>query len=40
MSPILKEEDIDLTSVPLSPESLKAADCTVIVTDHAAIDYE
>lgn len=37
--PILKEEDIDLKSVPLSPESLKAADCTVIVTDHAAIDY-
>jgi len=37
--PVLKEEDIDLKSVPLTPESLKAADCTVIVTDHAAIDY-
>jgi UDP-N-acetyl-D-glucosamine dehydrogenase len=37
--PVLKEEDIDLTSVPLTPESLRAADCTVIVTDHAAIDY-
>jgi UDP-N-acetyl-D-glucosamine dehydrogenase len=37
--PVLKEEDIDLTSVPLTPASLRAADCTVIVTDHAAIDY-
>ena len=37
--PILKEEDIDLKSVPLTPESLQSADCTVIVTDHAAIDY-
>ena len=37
--PILKEEDIDLKSIPLTPESLKSADCTVIVTDHAAIDY-
>jgi UDP-N-acetyl-D-glucosamine dehydrogenase len=37
--PVLKDEDIDLTSVPLTPESLRAADCTVIVTDHAAIDY-
>jgi len=37
--PILKEDDIDLKSVPLSPESLTTADCTVIVTDHGAIDY-
>jgi UDP-N-acetyl-D-glucosamine dehydrogenase len=37
--PTLKEDDIDLKSVPLSPESLRAADCAIIVTDHAAVDY-
>jgi len=29
----------DLASMPLTPESLAAADCTVILTDHRAIDY-
>jgi UDP-N-acetyl-D-glucosamine dehydrogenase len=37
--PTLKEDDIDLKSIPLSPESLKAADCVIVVTDHAAVDY-
>jgi UDP-N-acetyl-D-glucosamine dehydrogenase len=32
--------DRDLASVPITPESLAAADCVVIVTDHAAFDYE
>jgi len=37
--PILKEDDIDLKSVPLTPESLKTADCAIVVTDHTAVDY-
>jgi UDP-N-acetyl-D-glucosamine dehydrogenase len=30
----------DLHSVPLSAETLAAADCAVIVTDHRAFDYD
>ncbi len=37
--PTFKEDDIELKSVPLTPESLRAVDCAIIVTDHAAIDY-
>ena len=29
-----------LTSVPLTAETLKKADCVVVVTDHAAVDYQ
>ena len=29
-----------LSSVSLSDEQLKAADCVVIVTDHSGIDYQ
>ena len=36
---VLKEEGISLTSVPLTADTLKRADCVVIVTDHAAVDY-
>jgi UDP-N-acetyl-D-glucosamine dehydrogenase len=32
--------DRDLASVPITPESLGAADCVVIVTDHTAFDYD
>jgi UDP-N-acetyl-D-glucosamine dehydrogenase len=35
----LKDEDIDLASLPLSSETLAAADCVVIVTDHSDVDY-
>src|SRR5437773_9075490 len=38
--PVLKEDGIALSSVPLTAETLKQADCVVIVTDHAAIDYK
>ena len=38
--PSLDWEELRLASVPLSHESLAAADCVVIVTDHAAIDFE
>jgi UDP-N-acetyl-D-glucosamine dehydrogenase len=36
---ILQEEDIDLKSIPLTAESLRAADCAVVVTDHSTVDY-
>jgi UDP-N-acetyl-D-glucosamine dehydrogenase len=32
--------DRDLVSTPLNPESLAAADCVVVVTDHRVFDYE
>src|SRR5712691_5604886 len=38
--PILKEEGIALNSVQLTAETLQQADCVIIVTDHAAIDYK
>jgi len=37
--PRLKDEDIDLASLPLTSESLAAADCVIIVTDHSDVDY-
>ena len=36
----LKEDHITLSSVALTPETLKAADCVMIITDHSAIDYQ
>jgi len=30
---------IDLTSVPLTPDTINQADCVVIVTDHKVFDY-
>src|SRR6267142_91229 len=38
--PVLKEDNIGLSSVPLTAEMLRQADCVIIVTDHAAIDYK
>jgi UDP-N-acetyl-D-glucosamine dehydrogenase len=35
----VKDEDIDLASLPLTPETIAAADCVVIVTDHTQVDY-
>jgi UDP-N-acetyl-D-glucosamine dehydrogenase len=35
----LRDDGIDLASTPLTPETLAAADCVVIVTDHSAVDY-
>jgi UDP-N-acetyl-D-glucosamine dehydrogenase len=37
--PGVHEDGIDLRSVPLSPELVRAADCVVVVTDHSTIDY-
>lgn len=38
--PELQEGDHSLTSVPLTEANLKAADCVIIVTNHAALDYK
>ena len=38
--PVVKEDGIALNSVSLTAETLQQADCVIIVTDHAAIDYK
>ena len=35
----LRDEAIDLASVPLTSEQVAGADCVVIVTDHSNVDY-
>jgi len=35
----LHEDGVELTSVPLSAQTLRAVDCVVIVTDHSNVDY-
>jgi len=37
--PHLHEDGLDLRSTALTTETLKGADCVVIVTDHSAVDY-
>ncbi len=37
--PDMRDHDIDLTSVDLTPETLAQSDCVVIVTDHTNVDY-
>jgi UDP-N-acetyl-D-glucosamine dehydrogenase len=37
--PVLKDDDRELASVPLTDEALSGADAVVIVTDHTDIDY-
>jgi UDP-N-acetyl-D-glucosamine dehydrogenase len=37
--PEFTEDGLVMRSVPLTPQTLSAADCVVIVTDHSAIDY-
>lgn len=38
--PFLKINDIDLKSAKLTHDTLKGADCVVIITDHSNVDYE
>lgn len=38
--PRFREDGHDLASVPLTADTLAAADCVMIVTDHSAIDYD
>jgi UDP-N-acetyl-D-glucosamine dehydrogenase len=35
----LKDEDIELKSVPLTSDTVAAADCVIVVTDHSKVDY-
>jgi UDP-N-acetyl-D-glucosamine dehydrogenase len=35
----LHEDGVELTSVPLTAQTLRAVDCAVIVTDHSNVDY-
>jgi UDP-N-acetyl-D-glucosamine dehydrogenase len=35
----LKDENIELKSVPLTSDTLAAADCVIVVTDHSSVDY-
>jgi UDP-N-acetyl-D-glucosamine dehydrogenase len=35
----LHEDGVELISVPLSAQTLRAADCVVVVTDHTGVDY-
>ncbi len=37
--PKLKDDDLELKSVPLTPDVLCGADCVLIVTDHSDVDY-
>jgi UDP-N-acetyl-D-glucosamine dehydrogenase len=36
---VFREDDREYRSVPLTPATLEAADCVIVVTDHAAIDF-
>jgi UDP-N-acetyl-D-glucosamine dehydrogenase len=38
--PQKRDYAFDLDSIALTPESLEQADCVVVVTDHAAIDWD
>jgi UDP-N-acetyl-D-glucosamine dehydrogenase len=37
--PVFAEDGHEFRSVPLDPQTVAAADCIMVVTDHAAIDY-
>jgi UDP-N-acetyl-D-glucosamine dehydrogenase len=37
--PVFAEDGREFRSVPLNPETVAAADCIMIVTDHSAVDY-
>lgn len=38
--PKMREHSFDLSSVDLTPETLSAYDCVVLLTDHSAFDYD
>ena len=38
--PTMREHSFDLQSVSLTPETLAAADCVLLATDHAKFDYD
>jgi len=36
----VKEDGLELASVPLTPATLEKVDCVIVVTDHSTIDYQ
>ncbi|AEI96302.1 UDP binding domain-containing protein [Roseobacter litoralis] len=38
--PVMREHSFDLSSVPLSPETLAQQDAVLLLTDHTHFDYE
>ncbi|MDY0061544.1 MAG: nucleotide sugar dehydrogenase [Myxococcota bacterium] len=38
--PATRSYSFSLSSVPLTPETLAAVDCALIITDHASVDYD
>jgi UDP-N-acetyl-D-glucosamine dehydrogenase len=38
--PVLREDGMELKSVPLSGDTLAQSDCVIIVTDHSDVDYD
>src|SRR5690349_8674532 len=38
--PRFREDGFEFTSVKLTPETVAAADCVMIVTDHTSVDYQ
>lgn len=38
--PKMREHQFDLSSVPLTPESLSQYDCVLVATDHDKVDYD
>jgi UDP-N-acetyl-D-glucosamine dehydrogenase len=36
----MRKYDFGLQSIPLTPQTLHEHDCTLIVTDHSAVDYD
>ena len=38
--PALKEDGVNPTSVPLNADTLRGADCVMIITDHSSVDYQ
>jgi len=38
--PSMRKHQFDLSSIALTPDALRAADCVLIVTDHDSVDYQ
>jgi UDP-N-acetyl-D-glucosamine dehydrogenase len=37
--PVFKEDDHEMRSVPLTEDTVRKADCVMVVTDHSSVDY-
>jgi UDP-N-acetyl-D-glucosamine dehydrogenase len=38
--PEMREHDFDLSSMPLTPENIRAQDAVLLLTDHSDVDYD